>query len=286
MSSENLRLIFGRKLKWLIVVVSTARRLPTLGQLVVAGIAMATLSAAPACRDAGSPTSPQPSTAKRLLVVTHTTGFRHASIATAEAVLTRLVSGSRLFTLTFCRTQSDVTQMLTAAGLANVDGVVFANTTGNLGIPDLPAFLSWIRGGGGFIGTHSASDTYHDAPDYIEMLGAEFDTHGNETTVDIRVEDRAHPAGAPLPNPFTIFDEIYEFRTNPRGRATILLSVDRHPNDGHPTAGQPGDYPLGWYHAYGSGRVFYTALGHRDEVWNDARFQQHLLGAIQWAVVR
>ena len=33
-----------------------------------------------------------------------------------------------------------------------------------------------------------------------------------------------------------------------------------------------------------SGRVFYTALGHRQEVWQDPRFQQHLLGALRWAL--
>lgn len=255
--------------------------------VITACITAVAVVSAGACGDTDSPTSPQPnSTAKRLLVLTHTTGFRHASIPTAESVLTRLGTDSGVFTVTFCRTQSDVVQMVTSAGLANVDGVFFANTTGNLGIPDLAAFLAWIRGGGAFLGAHSASDTYHDAPDFIAMLGGEFETHGNETSVDIRVEDRGHPAGAPLPNPFAIFDEIYEFRTNPRGRVNVLLSLDRHPNDGHATAGQPGDFPLAWYHAYGNGRVFYTALGHRDEVWNDSRYQQHLLGAIRWALLR
>jgi type 1 glutamine amidotransferase len=219
-----------------------------------------------------------------VLVVTHTTGFRHPSIATAEVVLSRLGDESRLFTTTFCRDAADVARLLTATSLTSFDAVIFANTTGNLGIADLPGLLSWIRNGGAFIGTHSASDTYHDAPEYLDMLGAEFETHGDETTVDIRVEDQVHPAGAPLPSPFRIFDEIYEFRTNPRGRVNVLLSLDRHPNDRHATAGQPGDFPLAWFRLYGNGRTFYTALGHRDDVWNDRRFQQHLLGAIRWAL--
>jgi uncharacterized protein len=242
------------------------------------------------CGRSSAPTSSTPppgagtTPAKRVLVVTHTTGFRHPSIATAEVVLSRLSDESRLFTPTYCRDAADVARLVTPAGLTTVDAVVFANTTGNLGIADLPGFLSWIRGGGAFIGTHSASDTYHDAPEYLDMLGAEFDTHGDETTVDIRVEDPAHAAGAPLPSPFRIFDEIYEFRSNPRGRVNVLLSLDRHPNDGHAAAGQPGDFPLAWFRSYGSGRVFYTALGHRDDVWTDRRFQQHLLGAIRWAL--
>jgi type 1 glutamine amidotransferase len=239
------------------------------------------------CRQTDTPASPTAADAlKRVIVVTHTTGFRHPSIATAESVLTRLASESRMFSVAFCRNADDVGRMLTTSGLANTSGVFFANTTGNLGIPDLAAFLAWVRDGHAFLGAHSASDTYHDAPDYGAMLGAEFETHGDETTVDLRVEDPSHPAGAPLPNPFRIFDEIYEFRTNPRGRANILLSLDRHPNDGHPTAGQPGDFPLAWSHTYGAGRVFYTALGHRDDVWNDRRFQQHLLGAVRWALAQ
>ncbi len=251
----------------------------------VSACALAIAVAALACGGSDTPTSPTSgNTPKRLIVVTHTTGFRHPSIATAEAVLSRLADQSRVFTVTFCRTEADVTRMLTVSGLANVDGVFFANTSGSLGIPDLAAFLQWIRDGHAFLGTHSASDTYHDAPEYLAMLGAEVDTHGDLTTVDLRVEDPSHPATTSLPNPFRIFDEIYEFRTNPRGRSNILLSTDRHPNDGHPAAGQPGDFPIAWHHSYGSGRVFYTALGHLDEVWNDPRFQQHLLGAIRWAM--
>lgn len=245
---------------------------------------VALLLAAQACRgsSASAPTG-QTAPRKRLLIVTTTTGFHHASIAVAETVLTRLGNDSGLFTPTFCRTIADVTQLLAPSALAAVDGVLFANTTGNLGIPDLSGFLSWIRAGHPFIATHSATDTYHDEPPYLDMIGAEFETHGHETTVDIRIEDRAHPATASLPSPFRVFDEIYEFRANPRGRVNVLLSLDRHPDDGHPGAGQPGDFPLAWHRMYGSGRVFYTALGHRDEVWNDTRFQQHLLGAIRWA---
>ena len=250
----------------------------------VTACALAVAIVAMACGESDSPTAPtQSGPPKRVIVVTHTTGFRHPSIATAEAVLSSLADQSRVFTVTFCRTEADVTRMLTSSGLANADAVFFANTTGNLGIPDLGAFLQWIRDGHAFLGTHSASDTYHDAPEYLAMLGGEFDTHGDLTTVDLRVEDPSHAATASLANPFRIFDEIYEFRTNPRGRSNILLSTDRHPNDGHPTAGQPGDFPIAWHHTYGSGRVFYTALGHLDEVWNDPRFRQHLLGAIRWA---
>lgn len=221
---------------------------------------------------------------RRLLVVTHTTGFRHSSIAIAETVLARLGDQSRLFTVTYCRNPADVARMLTPSALNDVDGVFFANTTGDLGLPDLAGFLEWVRAGHAFLGAHSASDTYHNEPAYLDMLGGEFDTHGNETTVDMRVEDRAHPATASLPSPWRLHDEIYEFRSNPRPRVNVLLSLDRHPDDGHALAGQPGDFPLAWHRDFGGGRVFYTALGHREDVWSNAQYQQHLLGALRWAL--
>jgi uncharacterized protein len=268
---------------------TAARRTVTVKRLAPVLVAVLLLTAC----GSESPTEPssQPSSGqppptgapKRLLVVTHTTGFRHSSIAIAETTLRRLGDESRVFTATFCRTGDDVSQMLAPAALANIDGVFFANTTGDLGIPDLDAFLSWIRAGHPFLGAHSASDTYHESPGFLDMLGGEFETHGNQTTVDISIEDRSHPATVSLPSPYRVFDEIYLFRSNPRGRATILLSLDRHPNDGLPNAGQPGDFPLAWHRQYGEGRVFYTALGHREDVWASPSFQQHLAGAIRWA---
>jgi type 1 glutamine amidotransferase len=43
-----------------------------------------------------------------------------------------------------------------------------------------------------------------------------------------------------------------------------------------------GDFALSWTREYGKGRVFYTALGHRDEVWKDERFQKHVVGGLNY----
>jgi type 1 glutamine amidotransferase len=201
------------------------------------------------------------------VVVTHTAGFRHDSIRVAETIIAQLARTSGAFDVSFCRTAEDVRRMLTPAALADVAAVVFANTTGNVGVPDLDAFLGWIAAGRGFAGVHSASDTYHDAPAYLEMLGNEFATHGNQVDVNAVVENGAHPAVAHL------------------GGVTPLLTLDRYPADGLEHAGEPGDLPLAWARSYGAGRVFYTALGHREELWRDQRFQQHILGGIRAVLV-
>jgi type 1 glutamine amidotransferase len=239
----------------------------------------------------GGPTAPAAQSAAtqaaRVLVVTHTAEFRHDSIPIAETTIEQLGRDSGLFTVTFCRTADDVRRMLTPAALGDVSAVVFANTTGNIGIPDLNAFLDWVASGRGFVGVHSASDTYHDGPAYIDMLGNEFDRHGTQTEVNAVVDVPSHPAVAHLAPRYRVFDEIYRFRrSNHRTAVTPLLTLDRYPADGLPRAGEPGDLPLAWSKNHGTGRVFYTALGHRIELWRDAQFQRHVLGGIRYALNR
>ena len=48
------------------------------------------------------------------------------------------------------------------------------------------------------------------------------------------------------------------------------------------TLDMPGDFPLAWTRSYGNGRVFYTALGHFDDTWRDARFQQMVEQSLLW----
>ena len=233
----------------------------------------------------GSQPQPPAGPAARLLVVTHTAGFRHDSIPAAENALRVIGTESGLFQTEFCRTADEVRARLTPSGLTGVDAVFFANTTGNLGITDLGAFLAWISGGKAFVGAHSASDTYHESPEFLAMLGGEFTTHGSIVEAEVRVNDASHPAVAHLAPRFRMTDEWYRFRGIASG-LSVLLSFDRNPPDGVGPAGDPVDLPLAWHKPFGSGRVFYTALGHRQETWEDARFRRHLQEAIRWALAR
>src|SRR5258706_13247805 len=124
---------------------------------------------------------------KEMLVVNVTKGFRHSSIPTAEKVLGELAQKSGAFTVDYVRTDEEMAQKMTADALKNYDGVIFANTTGILPLPDKQAFLDWIKSGKAFIGMHSATDTFHgkDGVDpYIEMIGAEFKEHHAQAKVD------------------------------------------------------------------------------------------------------
>jgi type 1 glutamine amidotransferase len=66
----------------------------------------------------------------------------------------------------------------------------------------------------------------------------------------------------------------------------VLLSLDTASIDLHAdgVTRTDGDFALTWTRTEARGRVFYTALGHEQGVWQDARFQQLLSGGIRWAM--
>jgi type 1 glutamine amidotransferase len=73
-----------------------------------------------------------------------------------------------------------------------------------------------------------------------------------------------------------------------RDRVHVLLSLDTEKTDLTglgPEIVKGGDYPQAWTRSFGSGRVFYTALGHRDDIWSsDPVFRAHVLGGIRWSL--
>ena len=234
---------------------------------------------------------------KKVLVVTVTKGFRHSSIPTAEKVLAQLGESSKAFTVDYVRTDAEMAEKMTAENLKNYDGVIFANTTGDLPLPDKQGFLDWIKSGKAFIGVHSAADTFdkHVPLDsYTVMMGAEFKEHHAQAVVDCINQDPKHPACQPLGPTFHLKDEIYLMNGFERSKVHGLLALDKHPNE-H----TPGDYPIAWCKMYGKGRVFYTSLGHREDVWDpntpesfkrenpkevSEAYQKHILGGIKWAL--
>jgi uncharacterized protein len=221
---------------------------------------------------------------KKLLVVTVTKGYKHESIPTAEKVIEELGNLNQSFTVEYARTDEDLATKMTPQGLQKYDGVVFASTTGDLPLPDRIAFLNWIKEGHAFIGVHAATDTFLGYEPYIEMIGGEFAGHGPQLKVTLNSLDSDHAATKHFSKTYEIFDEIYTFKNFQQGMVRVLLSVDKNPNkNDKANFDQPGFYPLAWCRSYGKGRVFYTALGHREDVLLSESFKQHLLGGINWA---
>ena len=219
---------------------------------------------------------------KKLLVVTVTKGFRHSSIATAEKVLGQLAEKSGgAFTVDYVRTDEEMAGKMTAEALKGYDGFIFANTTGDLPLPDKDAFIAAINSGKGFVGMHSCSDTFHVYRPFIEMLGGEFQTHGAQVGVECLVQDAKHPAVRHFGEAYCIQqEEIYLMKSYDPKRVHELLMLDKHPNQ-KKTAGR---FPISWCRKQGQGNVFYTSLGHNESVWENAAYQQHILGGIKWSL--
>ena len=223
---------------------------------------------------------------KQLLVVTVTKGFRHSSIGTAEKVLGKLAGDAKAgFTVDYARTDEELKSKMSKEALQHYDGFIFANTTGILPLPDKEAFLNAIKEGKAFIGMHSASDTFHgkgNVDPYIEMLGGEFQGHGAQAGVECLVQDNKHPASKGLGESYCIEqEEMYLMQNyNTDGKVHELLVLDKHPNNKK----KLGHYPVAWCKDYGKGKVFYTSLGHREDVWENQRYQRHILGGIRWAL--
>ncbi|HEX2443310.1 MAG TPA: ThuA domain-containing protein [Vicinamibacterales bacterium] len=218
----------------------------------------------------------------RVLYLTHSAGFKHDVLPVSEEILRDV--GRR--TGAFDATVTQDCSLISEKSLKNYSAVVFY-TTGELPLDasQKKAFVEFVRGGGGLVGIHSATDTFYKWPEYLEMIGGYFDGHPWHQPVTVRVEDRQHPAAAHLPASFTINDEIYQFRDWSRDRVHVLLSLDPASVDltKKGVNRTDKDFALAWTREFGRGRVFYTALGHEAAVWRDPRFQQHIAGGIQWA---
>jgi uncharacterized protein len=260
--------------------------------------------------------APAQAAPKKVLVVTVTLEFRHSSIPTAEKVIAELGKESGAFTVEYAGVNPDdpqyknengkrdqakvdaaikavLAEKMSAEALKNYDAVIFANTTGNLPLPDKQAFLDWIKSGKGFVGMHSAADTFHGFAGYLDMLGAEFKTHAAQLEVQPIQQDTECPACAHLGKDWKVYDEIYQMQKFDPAKVHGLLTLDKRPDVRDPS---PGIYPIAWCKEYGKGRVFYTSLGHREDVWDPnwtkdrknpkevaEAYQKHILTGIKWA---
>jgi type 1 glutamine amidotransferase len=193
----------------------------------------------------------------QVLVVTETRGFVHDSIPAAKAMVASL--GYRT---TFLKGANE----LTARRLRDANAVVFLNTSGELHLnaAGKRRLLAYVRDGGGFVGTHSAADTFAKWPAFQKLLGAEFRGHPPAGPGRVDVVDRTFTTT----RSFAITDEFYAFRA--RAKRHVIARV----HDGA---------PLVWWRRYGRGRVFYDALGHFIATWSDPQQRSPIADGLRWA---
>ena len=234
---------------------------------------------------------------KKLLYWTYSAGFKHGCLGLSEQIVAKIGTDSGVYEATTNRgyvkrkDQIDLSH-ITPEYLARFDAIVWY-TTGELPLnaAQKQAVLDFVKGGKALIGIHSAIDTFYKWPAYGELIGGYFKGHpwgAGDPPVTITVEDRTHPATTMLPAEWVIQDEIYQ--AGPpysRKNMRVLMSLDTTKTDMNKKNllyGKDGDYAIAWCRTYGKGRMFYTSLGHRNDVWTNPLYQKHLLGGIKWAL--
>lgn len=194
----------------------------------------------------------------------------------------------------------------------------FFYTTGDLTVeksadntPAMPpegkkALLDAIASGKAFLGSHCASDTFHSKGDrqknqpvserdpYIQMLGGEFIVHGEQFTAKMKVTSDGFPA-VKGKSDFDLKEEWYSLKNFSDDLHVILaqdssVATEMWKRDSNPKRVQSNAFhirplhPATWARMHGKGRVFYTSMGHREDVWTNEVFQGVLLGGIAWAL--
>ena len=231
---------------------------------------------------------------KHVLIVGETKGFEHDSVSAAMAAVYQMGMESGLWDTTIRTdteliTKKDLSQ--NAKNLNYFDVLIFASTTGEMDLGDSQKqdMMSFIKEDGkGFVGIHAALDTNYNWPEYGEMIGGWFDQHPWMTfNAPIINEDPEFPAVRHFQGKFVKYDEIYQPKSWSRDKVHVLLSLDstRLDYSNNPRIHRADhDFPVAWDKLYGTGRVFYSTLGHTEESWQDPDIKKMYFEAIKWSL--
>lgn len=137
--------------------------------------------------------------------------------------------------------------------------------------------LNFVRSGGSWIGLHSAADTFKQYPEYVKMVGGKFETHPAYGALRIQRIATQSPAGDGIED-FEVNDELYHLNDCPSADKDLLL-IARSPGDGKTR-------PVAWTKRYGTGKVFYTTLGHGPDAYKTPMFLKLMTNAFAWAAYK
>lgn len=226
------------------------------------------------CKEENTPSNTE------ILVFSKNTYYFHESIPAGIKMISELGKKNNFNV----DTTTDATKF-TEDNLKKYAAVVFLNNADNKGALldnyQEATFERFIQAGGGYVGIHAASDAEYDWTWYVKLVGGTFNGHPDEhQETELNVVDTTHISTAHLSSKWKVKDEWYNFR-NQNKDVNVLITLDEKTIKG----GTNGDFhPLSWYHEYDGGRAWYTAIGHRADLYTDSNYQKHVLGGIIYAI--
>ncbi|MDB9741368.1 ThuA domain-containing protein [Akkermansiaceae bacterium] len=259
----------------------------------------------------------EPSAQRKLLVFSQTNGYSHKSIPTGKAAFSILGKETGAFETII----SNDLSYFEPENIAQFDAICFLNTTGEVFLPKKKrkkkgdtsvspeltkeeelklqersdrlkeSLMMHIKSGKGFIGIHSATDTFYKWPEYGEMIGAYFNGHPWTSKMDVSLKVSEAYVNDPLVahlkgENLEFKEEIYEFKeAEVGGNAEVLIKLDPELNSfANAKRKDSKNVPISWTKMHGKGRVFYCSLGHNDEIFYNEKVLQHFLAGVQWAM--
>lgn len=253
--------------------------------------------------------SQQPEAERKVLICSVTRGYRHKSIPVGQLAFEVLGKETGAFQVVV----SDDLKYFEPEQIKQFDAICFLNTTREIFSPGKKelkslseeelkewkerekrlkkSLMSHLKSGKGFIGIHSATDTFYEWPEYGKMIGAYFDGHpwSSKTEVQIKIPDesQSHPLVSHLEGENLVFnEEIYQYKEEDIiGGAEVLMKLDPHKNSFKKSKRKDSKYvPVSWTKEHEGARVFYSSLGHNDHIFMNEKVLQHFLSGIQWAI--
>lgn len=235
----------------------------------------------------------QPAKPRNVLIFTYAAGFRHGSIMTGAESVALMGRETGAYNAEIMNNPA----VFTKKDLARYDALLLSNTTGDWLNPKgekvdadtlaerRAAVLDFVNGGKGLVGWHSASDSQYQWTAFGKMLGGYFDGHPWHQKIRVKLEEPKHPLLACFDGKgFEITDEIYQFKAPySRDNLRILLTVDNESIDANRGKRADKDFAIAWIRSQGKGRVFYSSLGHREEIFRNRAVMQFYLDGIQFA---
>jgi uncharacterized protein len=184
-------------------------------------------------------------------------------------------------------------EIFRACRIQRYDLIVLYHTGGELQAEDKRGLVEWVASGKGFVGIHSASDSFKNSPEYIAMLGGVFKGHPPVREFIVGMTDINHPVTKSIEGycvkdwekwpvlEFKVVDEQYLTDYDPR---VHILATAMYSGIWPYDLSHGRQWPVAWVKNWGAGRVFYLALGHNVEAVRNPFFRSFFVNGSLWTV--
>jgi len=138
-----------------------------------------------------------------------------------------------------------------------------------------------IAWGVGLAGCHGGlGDSFRNDTEYQYMVGGQFVKHpGGQIDYKVTISNTSDPVTAGI-NDFNLKTEQYYMHYDPNIEILATTSF----NGEHDAWIDGVEMPVVWKKNYGKGRVFYSALGHSDDIFDVPEVWNIMTRGIEWAV--